>query len=313
MTAPSVRFPRELREGMTGADVIAHKRALSRARPDLYQWTAFTDYAGDFFLDGIVKWKASKGLGTTRVLGGRAHEALERTHRKGSTTQWAFDATAISLAEEYWQKVTKTPEERTRRAIVAAGRSSGTSAGIRSPIRSTAVPASGGRRGCPPAGTARPSVRTSATRAGGSGPERGAAYESRLGYTGTLIEHGTPISRDKLTGRPGLSTAAHRAGQASRSDHPPMSPSMPETGPSTAKAATRWATTPSATAASTVVAHISNERITMKFGTAVVYEGDAEQKHLAFITSHGENKTNADLLVVTGNGNAEYEDGASPR
>jgi len=35
--APDVRFSREIHQGMHGKDVIAHKRALSRARPDLYQ------------------------------------------------------------------------------------------------------------------------------------------------------------------------------------------------------------------------------------------------------------------------------------
>jgi hypothetical protein len=79
---PNVKFPREIHEGVAGEDVIAHKRAISRARPDLYLWDDFTDYAGDFFMDAIVKWKKSKGLGTARVLGGRAHEVLEDTHRR---------------------------------------------------------------------------------------------------------------------------------------------------------------------------------------------------------------------------------------
>lgn len=121
MSAPNVKFPREVKQGMRGKDIVGHKRALSRARPDLYEWTAFTDLAGEFFMDAFVKWKHSKGIGTTRVIGGRAHEVLERTHRKDHPDEWAFDARAIELCQEYYDAVTITPEQRIRQAIVDAG------------------------------------------------------------------------------------------------------------------------------------------------------------------------------------------------
>lgn len=119
--APNVPFPREIHQGVSGKDVQSHKRALSRARPDLYQWVEFTPLAGEFFMDGVVEWKKSKGLGTTRVLGGRAHESLERTHRKGHPDEWAFDALAIQYAQEYYDSVHVSPETQIRNAIVSAG------------------------------------------------------------------------------------------------------------------------------------------------------------------------------------------------
>lgn len=119
--APNVKFPREIKKGLSGKDVVSHKRAISRARPDLYEWTDFTDYAGQYFIDAIIKWKKSKGLGTTPVLGGRAHEVLERTYRQGHADEWAFDQTAIDLAQEYYDEVTISPEMRIRAAGVDAG------------------------------------------------------------------------------------------------------------------------------------------------------------------------------------------------
>jgi cell wall-associated NlpC family hydrolase len=121
MAAPNVKFPRQIKQGNRGLDVVGHKRALSRARPDLYLWADFTELAGDALMDAVVAWKKSRGLGTARVLGGRAHEVLERTHRKGHSGEWAFDQTAIKQCQAYYDKVTKSPEERVREAIVNAG------------------------------------------------------------------------------------------------------------------------------------------------------------------------------------------------
>jgi cell wall-associated NlpC family hydrolase len=100
MAAPNVKFPREIRQGISGKDVIAHKRALARARPDLYKWADFTPLAGEFFMDAVVAWKKSRGLGRTRV----------------------FDASAIRLATQYHNAVTKSPEERIREEIISAAR-----------------------------------------------------------------------------------------------------------------------------------------------------------------------------------------------
>ena len=121
MTAPNVKFSREIREGTRGNDVLGYKRALSRARPDLYKWDKFSDYAGPFFLDAVVKWKKDVGLPHNRVLGQLAHEKLEKTHCKDRPTEWAFDATAIALLDTYYKDTHTSPEDRVRQAMVSAG------------------------------------------------------------------------------------------------------------------------------------------------------------------------------------------------
>jgi hypothetical protein len=192
--APNVKFPREILQGHVGKDVIAHKRAISRARPDLYPWPqegGFTDLAGPLFLDAVVKWKKSKGLGSTRVLGGRAHESLERTHRRGSTTEWAFDARAIQLAQEYWESVTKTPEQMVREAICAAGffwHSHKLSIAY-----SQARPFELGRPPFVPQRWDCSAFATNCHFAGGAPDPNGRGYD-HLGYTGTLMTRGTRVS-----------------------------------------------------------------------------------------------------------------------
>jgi hypothetical protein len=117
---PDVEFARDIRQGTRGKDVVAHKRALSRARPDLYRWAQFNDLAAGDFLDAVVAWKQSVGLDPTRVVGRRAHETLEQTRAKNKPDEWAFDSLAVRLAREYWTQVTTTPEQRVRDAIVEA-------------------------------------------------------------------------------------------------------------------------------------------------------------------------------------------------
>jgi cell wall-associated NlpC family hydrolase len=188
--APNVRFPREIRQGMSGEDVTGHKRALSRARPDLYEWTQFTDYAGTYFLDAVVKWKVSKGLGKGRVLGGRAHEVLERTRRKGHPDEWAFDARAVALCQTYYDRVSTTPEERARAAIVAAGFFWHTN---RFAIRYSQYRPYQLRKppGVPTQWDCSGFV-TNCHYAGGAPDPNGRGYDG-LGYTGTLIDHGRRV------------------------------------------------------------------------------------------------------------------------
>jgi hypothetical protein len=194
MAAPNVKFPREIHQGMIGEDVQAHKRAISRARPDLYPWPTdqhgFTALAGSFFIDAVVKWKISKGLGHTRVLGGRAHESLERTHRKGSATEWAFDATAIALAQEYYDRVTKSPEDAIRERIVYAA--------LYWYEHRTVIAYSMYRPmllGEPlwiPSRLDCSGFATNCHYAGGAPDPNGRGYDHN-GYTGTMIAHGTRV------------------------------------------------------------------------------------------------------------------------
>ena len=196
MAAPNVKFPREIKQGMQGKDVQAHKRAISRARPDLYTWIpenkgGFTPLAGAYFMDAVVAWKKSKGLGTSRVLGGRAHEVLERTHRKGHATEWAFDATAIKLAQAYYDVVSKSPEEARREKIVEAGffwhgfRLNIPYAQQR-PFPLIKPPAVPHALDCS-------EFVTICHYAGGAPDPNGRGYDGQ-GYTGTLKQHGTRVS-----------------------------------------------------------------------------------------------------------------------
>jgi cell wall-associated NlpC family hydrolase len=188
--APNVAFPREIHKGFQGEDILAHKRAISRARPDLYEWTNFTDVAGGYFIEAVQKWKKSKGLGSTPVLGGRAHEVLERTHRKDHADQWAFDQIAIKQAQDYYDSVTISPEDRIRAAGVAAGffwyahkwnipySMFRPMALGKPPYVLPRIDCSGFATNCHYAG-------------GGKDPNR-RGYD-HLGYTGTLISNGTRV------------------------------------------------------------------------------------------------------------------------
>jgi cell wall-associated NlpC family hydrolase len=124
VSAPNVAFCRGLKAGMQGADVIAHKRAISRWDPAVYQWANFTDYYGPAFTYAVKAFQrrnASQIPRATGNIGQTTHEVLERKHRHGSTTEWAFDTPAITLAKDFCLEYVKTPEERVREQMVAAG------------------------------------------------------------------------------------------------------------------------------------------------------------------------------------------------
>ena len=52
MAPPEVKFTRDLTVGCRGQDVVAHKRAISRAAPNLYPWHDFTELCGKPFMAG---------------------------------------------------------------------------------------------------------------------------------------------------------------------------------------------------------------------------------------------------------------------
>jgi len=190
-THPEVKFPRDIIEGIHGKDVIAHKRALSRARPDIYPWHVFSPYAGEYFLNAIVRWKKSRGLGKTRKLGLHAHDVLERTHAKNHPTEWAFDSRAIKLAKDYWDAVTKTPDELVRDRIVAAGFF--WYAHRWNIAYSQYRPMPLGRPPFVPFRIDCSGFTTICYYAGGAPDPNGRGYD-HLGYTGTLMDHGSRVN-----------------------------------------------------------------------------------------------------------------------
>jgi hypothetical protein len=186
-TAPNVKFSRDIILGIQGDDVIAHKRAISRARPDFYEWQDFSNVAGPFFMDAIVKWKKSVRLDNTEKLGAVAHERLEKTHSKNHPDEWAFDPYSIKLAQDFWDNTHISPEQRVRQAIIAAGffwhahRLSIYYSQMR-PFQMGKPPWVPDRWDCS-------GYVTNCYFAGGAPDPNGLGY-SHMGYTGTLIAHG---------------------------------------------------------------------------------------------------------------------------
>ena len=193
--APNVRWSRDIVVGCTGKDVLAHKRAISRAAPLRYPWHEFTPYAGVTFIRAVQAWKKSKNMNSLPRLGRSAHEVLERTHEKDSQ-EWAFDAVAIKLAAEYYDATHTKPEAAVRQAIVAAGffwyehRGSIAYSQYR-PFQVGKPPWVPNRWDCS-------AFVTNCHYAGGAPDPNGRGYDHQ-GYTGTLIDHGAAVpSVDQL-------------------------------------------------------------------------------------------------------------------
>lgn len=189
--SPDVKFLREIHPGYRGLDVISHKRCLSRWNPKVYPWGDFTDLAGKYFFDALVIYKKSKGLGIKRVLGGRTHEAMERTRKHGSKKEWAFDALAIRQAQQYWDAHSKSKEELIRERIVQAGffwfnKRGGIAYSQFRPMQVGKPPWSASRWDCS-------GFYTVCCFAGGAPDPNGRGYDG-LGYTGTLMSRGRRVS-----------------------------------------------------------------------------------------------------------------------
>jgi hypothetical protein len=191
MAAPNVRFARDITRGCTGKDVVAHKRAISRAVPLRYPWHDFTPYAGDKFMRAVIEWKKSKRMNSIPRIGRTAHEVLERTHAKEEPKQWAFDAVAIKLAAEYYEATHVKPENKVREAIVSAAffwyaHRGGIAYSQYRPFQVGKPPWVPNRWDCS-------ALATNCHYAGGAPDPNGRNYDHQ-GYTGTLIDHGVRVS-----------------------------------------------------------------------------------------------------------------------
>lgn len=106
-TPPRVPFIDEIVLNDVGAHIRYTKRALSRA--GYMEWGEFTNVAGKHFFTALNAFEKAKGLKITKKFDYTRHEALRKTHRKGSRTEWAFDAYAIAglVGEELspWDRV----------------------------------------------------------------------------------------------------------------------------------------------------------------------------------------------------------------
>lgn len=95
VTPPVVPYVRALDLWASGDDVIAVKRALSRA--GYIKWGDFTRVWGKYAMIACKNFQRAKGLKQTGVYHFATHEALRKSHRKQSRTEWAYDALSISI------------------------------------------------------------------------------------------------------------------------------------------------------------------------------------------------------------------------
>src|ERR1051325_2395486 len=187
MSHPNVYFDREIHEGTSGKDVIAHKIALSHARPDIYKWQKFSPYSGHFFINAVVKFKTAHGLGQDPKIGTRTHELLEQMRQKNHPELWAFDANSIQLAKEFHEA---TIRNKIRSTGVAAAmfwyaHRYSTAYSQARPFPIIKPPQVASRLDC--SGFA-----TLCWYASGGPDPNGRGYDGQ-GYTGTLKNHGTRV------------------------------------------------------------------------------------------------------------------------
>jgi hypothetical protein len=115
---PSVRRCRLISLGTKGDDVIAVKRALSRA--GYISWGPFTALWGRFAAEAARQFQRDNGIApVTGWYGPKTHQVLVKKHRKNSATEWAFDAYSIRLMDQACAELTQRPDTRIDGAIVA--------------------------------------------------------------------------------------------------------------------------------------------------------------------------------------------------
>lgn len=108
--------------GAHGVAIIALKRIVSRARPDLFPWRAFDNSFNERLRKAISTIQAEhKILPATGNVGLPTFNMLMGLKRAGHPTEHAYDQVAINLLEEAWQKLhpVETPEQKVRKSIAA--------------------------------------------------------------------------------------------------------------------------------------------------------------------------------------------------
>ena len=101
--------------------MIAVKRALARA--GYMRWGQFTPLWGEFAVKATKRFQEDKKIKpVTGFYGPKTHEALVKTRRVKSRTEWAFDGYSIGLLHKYSIVIAEAPEERIRSRILAEAR-----------------------------------------------------------------------------------------------------------------------------------------------------------------------------------------------
>lgn len=186
MSAPNPPFTRVLHEGCVGVDVVAVKRALSRAGE--MQWGNFTSQFGPYMLEAVKAFQRSVAIQPTGLYGSGTHTLLERAKAVGKQGEWAFDSYAVSLMRQEEALLAITPDQRVRQAIVAAGfywyaHRGGVAYSQIRPFPILKPPLIPDEDDCS-------GFVTDCHFAGGAPDPNGLGYSGN-GYTGTLMDHGT--------------------------------------------------------------------------------------------------------------------------
>ena len=117
VSAPTVIRAREIRIGMHGDDVVAVKRALSRA--GYLPWGTFTPVFDQATVAVLKRFQSDHGVPPgPGTYGPLTHAALVGTHKEGSDTEWAYDGRAIALMARFGKKLAEGPTG-VRAAILA--------------------------------------------------------------------------------------------------------------------------------------------------------------------------------------------------
>jgi len=197
-------FARPVLPGERSELVVAYKRALSRWHPRLYMWVpesagGFTTYYGDAMGQAVVTFQHAHGIQATRKIGRATHDAFAASFAAGKMADGkpepAFDRVCDAILRRAVQAAQVTPEDAARQRIVAAA--------MYYLQKAYAIGYSQFRPmwlGHPPDIPHAMDCSDSITEyyfAGGAPDPNGRGYD-RLGYTGTLLAHGTPTTREKL-------------------------------------------------------------------------------------------------------------------
>lgn len=119
MTVPNVSFCRTLNRGDKGNDVIAHKRAISRAFPKIYPWwtKGFSPTYGKDFEAAVAQVNRKLTQRNKGIIDRKLHDELEKQRAKNKPDEWAFDAYAEHLADQFCHNYGTTSK---REQIVSA-------------------------------------------------------------------------------------------------------------------------------------------------------------------------------------------------
>lgn len=194
MSAPFTPLARPLILGTKGNDVLAVKRAFSRA--GYIKWGSFTDVAGEFFIQTVHKFQDEIKLPHAGY-GPRTHAALLNKRLEGSKTEWAWDSYSIGLMHAEYVILHTTPEQRIRSAIMQAARN--LYAHRYDISYSQARPFARYHMGgsIPSHLDCSGYVTDCHDAAGARNPNGGRPYDGE-GYTGTLLDGGRRTTLDKL-------------------------------------------------------------------------------------------------------------------